>query len=64
MKELTNKLNDAALRCEGTFYLPYRLHISRDRMRSTYPMADSFFLHKRRYDPQELFSNKFYEHYR
>lgn len=64
MKKLTNLLLDAALKNNGTFYLPYRLHIDREKMRKSYPQADDFFKLKLKYDPKELFSNKFYEHYK
>jgi FAD/FMN-containing dehydrogenase len=64
MKILTNQLVDIALKNEGTFYLPYRLHIDRDKMRKSYPNADKFFELKRKYDPDEIFNNKFYEHYK
>jgi FAD/FMN-containing dehydrogenase len=64
MKILTNQLVDVALKNEGTFYLPYRLHIDKAKMRKSYPNADKFFELKLKYDPNELFNNKFYEHYR
>ncbi|MFD2554810.1 FAD-binding oxidoreductase [Sphingobacterium tabacisoli] len=64
MRELTNELVDAALKNEGTFYLPYRLHIDREKMRKAYPQADSFFDLKLKYDPKAVFSNRFYEHYK
>lgn len=64
MKTLTNQLVDVALKNEGTFYLPYRLHIDKDKMRKSYPQADKFFDLKLKYDPSELFNNKFYEHYK
>ena len=64
MKVLTNQLVDASLKNEGTFYLPYRLHIDKEKMRKSYPQADTFFELKRKYDPKELFNNKFYEHYK
>ncbi|WP_211165404.1 hypothetical protein [Flavobacterium silvaticum] len=64
MKQLTNQLVDAAIKNGGTFYLPYRLHIDRNKMRKSYPQADAFFELKRKYDPEEIFSNKFYEHYK
>lgn len=64
MKILTNQLVDITLKNEGTFYLPYRLHIDRIKMRKVYPQADSFFVLKRKYDPQEIFDNKFYQHYK
>lgn len=64
MKKLTNQLVEAALKNEGTFYLPYRLHIDKNKMRKSYPDADNFFRLKLKYDPTELFNNKFYEHYK
>ncbi|NIF04586.1 FAD-binding oxidoreductase [Chryseobacterium sp. Tr-659] len=64
MRILTNHLVDIALKNEGTFYLPYRLHIGKEKMRKVYPQAESFFELKRKYDPFEIFDNKFYQHYR
>lgn len=64
MKQLTNQLVDAAIKNKGTFYLPYRLHIDKEKMRKAYPQTDSFFALKRKYDPEEVFNNKFYEHYK
>lgn len=64
MKVLTNQLVDIALKNEGTFYLPYRLHIDKDKMRKSYPNADKFIELKLKYDPYEIFNNKFYEHYK
>lgn len=64
MRRLSNALVDIALRYRGTYYLPYRLHIGREKMRLAYPQADAFFRLKKKYDPEERFSNQFYEHYR
>lgn len=64
MNVLTNQLVDASLKNEGTFYLPYRLHIDKEKMRKSYPQAETFFELKRKFDPTELFNNKFYEHYK
>lgn len=64
MKILTNKLVDMTIKNEGTFYLPYRLHIDKMKMRKVYPQSDSFFESKKKYDPQEIFVNKFYLHYK
>lgn len=64
MKKLTNQLVDIAIKNEGTFYLPYRLHIDKNKMKKSYPNADTFFQLKKKYDPTELFYNKFYEHYK
>ncbi|MBI1306298.1 MAG: FAD-binding protein [Bacteroidetes bacterium] len=64
MKRLTNLLVDAALNCGGTYYLPYRLHVEKDKMRRAYPNADTFFRLKLKYDPDEIFSNEFYKYYK
>ncbi|WEI22351.1 hypothetical protein PYR74_21070 [Acinetobacter bereziniae] len=64
MQQLTRQLVDIALKNHGTYYLPYRLHICPDQMRLAYPQADAFFSLKKKYDPDELFSNQFYLHYR
>ncbi|WP_254433833.1 hypothetical protein [Acinetobacter sp. Marseille-Q1618] len=64
MQGLTNQILDAALKNKGSYYLPYRLHISREKMRSAYPQADEFFALKEKYDADEIFSNRFYMHYR
>jgi len=64
MKKLTSRLVEATLKNKGTFYLPYRLHISKEKMRASYPKADTFFKLKLKYDPTELFKNTFYEHYK
>lgn len=64
MKILTNQLVDIALKNEGTFYLPYRLHITKNKMRESYSNADQFFQLKLKYDPDEIFNNKFYEYYK
>jgi len=64
MKKLTNELFDVAIKNQGTFYLPYRLHLNKEKMRMAYPQADGFFELKLKYDPKEVFRNKFYEHYK
>jgi FAD/FMN-containing dehydrogenase len=63
MKGYTQKLIDAALACEGSYYLPYRLHARQDQFDRAYPMAQKVFALKRRYDPQGLFQNQFYQRY-
>ncbi|HJQ97635.1 MAG TPA: FAD-binding oxidoreductase [Candidatus Polarisedimenticolaceae bacterium] len=57
------ELIDLALRCGGTYYLPYRLHARREQFLRAYPTAPDFFAAKRRYDPGEVFSNSFYRTY-
>ncbi len=63
MQALTRELIDAAIEHEGRYYLPYRLHATREQFHRAYPRAREFFDRKREYDPQELFQNQFYIKY-
>jgi FAD/FMN-containing dehydrogenase len=63
MQRLTRELIDAALACDGTYYLPYRPHATREQLALCYPRAAEFFGEKRRLDPGEVFSNQFYLNY-
>lgn len=63
MAQMTRELVDAALRSGGRYYLPYRLHATDEEFRAAYPEADNFFRLKRKYDPNELFENEFYQRY-
>lgn len=51
------------LQLDGTFYLPYRHHYSKEDMDRAYPDAPDFFAAKQRYDPGLLFSSAWYEAY-
>lgn len=64
MRKLTKQLVEIAIKMEGTYYLPYRLHIDRETFRKVYPQGEEFFKLKLKYDPTEIFKNKFYEHYK
>ncbi|MBC7936022.1 MAG: FAD-binding oxidoreductase [Rhizobacter sp.] len=61
---VTQQLIDLAINCKGKYYLPYRLHATKDQMIKAYPNAKDFFILKKNYDPQELFQNKFYQKYK
>jgi FAD/FMN-containing dehydrogenase len=63
MEVLTQALIDAALACEGRYYLPYRLHATPAQLQHAYPQAATFFKRKRHYDPDGLFQNQFYLKY-
>lgn len=63
MRALTRDLIDAALARGGRYYLPYRLHATVEQFHRAYPQAKRFFELKRKYDPQELFQNRFYLKY-
>ena len=63
MQALTGDLIDAVIEFEGRYYLPYRLHATREQFHRAYPQAREFFNRKGEYDPEELFQNQFYIKY-
>jgi FAD/FMN-containing dehydrogenase len=63
MAALTRSLIDAVIEHEGRYYLPYRLHATPEQFHRAYPQAREFFERKRKYDPDELFQNRFYVKY-
>jgi FAD/FMN-containing dehydrogenase len=64
MKALTQRLIDEAITLRGKYYLPYRLHATKEQLYRAYPAANNFFELKRKYDSTELFRNLFYEEYK
>ena len=63
MRKLTSELIDLTIAHKGRFFLPYQLYYSKDQLKQSYPQIDAFFAAKRKYDPDELFSNTFYQRY-
>lgn len=63
LREATRRLIELSIAGGGTFYLPYRLDYGISQLRAAYPQVDDFFAAKRRYDPEERFTNHFYEAY-
>jgi FAD/FMN-containing dehydrogenase len=63
MRAMTVELIDRTLAIGGSYYLPYRLHATRQQMRSAYPRLDEFIAAKRRYDPQLRFRNALWDSY-
>jgi len=63
LRNATVDLVDLAIGLRGTFYLPYQLYYSSEQLRQAYPEIDAFFSAKEQYDPEKLFSSKFYEKY-
>jgi FAD/FMN-containing dehydrogenase len=63
MSRLTQEIVTAALRHGGGYYLPYRLHATKEQFDEAYPQAEKFFQLKRKYDQDELFQNEFYLKY-
>ena len=63
MRGLTRDLVDLAHQHGGRFFLPYQRHYDALQLRRAYPMIADVFAAKRRFDPDDLFSNNFYEAY-
>jgi FAD/FMN-containing dehydrogenase len=63
MAAMTERLIEAVLAIEGTFYLPYRLHARPQQVRAAYPRVDEFIAKKRHYDPQLRFRNLMWDKY-
>ena len=63
MEAMTRELIEASLENEGRYYLPYRLHATRQQFNRAYPARKEFLELKRSYDPDELFQNEFYLKY-
>lgn len=64
LKVVTNELIELVSKLNGTYYLPYQLYYSKDQLQAVYPQINQFFELKQKYDPNELFTNKFYIKYR
>lgn len=63
MKALTKKLIDLSFKYKGTFFLPYQLYYTKEQLIKGYPTIEKFFALKRKYDPNYLFTNTFYQKY-
>jgi FAD/FMN-containing dehydrogenase len=63
MRAMTVKLIDRTLAIGGSYYLPYRLHATREQLRAAYPRLDEFVTAKRRTDPQLRFRNALWDSY-
>jgi FAD/FMN-containing dehydrogenase len=59
----TRRVIDAALELGGTYYLPYALYASREQVRRAYPRFDEFVAAKKRWDPQGIFTSRFFAAY-
>jgi FAD/FMN-containing dehydrogenase len=61
MKRLTSALIDLTDKHGGRFFLPYQIHYDAAQLKRAYPQIGDIFAAKRKYDPDGLFSNRFYE---
>lgn len=62
-EKMTRSLVDLALDNDGIYYLTYQKFHTKKQMKSAYPEVDEFFAKKLKYDPKEIFINKFYNYY-
>ncbi len=63
MARMTRVLIDRVLDIGGTYYLPYRLHATRDQLTRGYPRAAAFAAKKRELDRDLLFRNHLWDTY-
>ena len=59
----TQFLVDKSIELKGRYYLPYQEWPSKEQFKKAYPAYKLFKAHKIEIDPNEVFSNKFYQHY-
>ncbi len=57
-------LIDAALECDGSFFLTYHRYANRAQVEKAYPQFREFLQKKRQYDPGELFDSTWYQHHK
>lgn len=63
VEHTTQEITDIAIDNGGTYYLTYQLYPTREQITKMYPNWDQFISLKKKYDPNELFINKFYKKY-
>jgi FAD/FMN-containing dehydrogenase len=63
MHQVTRELIDLTTELGGRFFLPYQLHYTDAQLIQSYPEIISFFEAKKRYDPNLILTNTFYETY-
>lgn len=59
----TRELIDAAIACNGSYYLPYQPHATPQQFTKAYPGAQDFFALKTKRDPAYKFRNKLWDKY-
>lgn len=58
------RLIDMAIRRDGSYYLTYHRHATREQVEACYPQFSEFLRRKREYDPDETFQSEWYRHHR
>jgi decaprenylphospho-beta-D-ribofuranose 2-oxidase len=59
----TQQLINASLKNSGSYYLTYQNFATKQQLKSAYPNYKKFKLIKKKYDPQSIFINNFYQKY-
>lgn len=62
MREFTQKVVSEVLEMEGSFYLPYRLHFTRQQLFKAYPEIIDWINFKRKWDPNQIFDSDFFQY--
>ena len=62
--QLRRELLDAALSAGGRFHIASAADATREQLDACYPQVRAFLQHKRRFDPHERLSNRWYVHQR
>ncbi|MGG3641621.1 FAD-binding oxidoreductase [Bacillus gobiensis] len=63
-ERIVQKMIDVTLNHDGSYYLPYMNYPTNEQMEKAYPRKNEFFKKKLQYDPEERFTNYFYERYK
>lgn len=64
LKKASQEMTDSVIKLGGTYYLPYRPYQTKEQIKKSYPQISKFFELKKKYDPEEVFNNKFYSFYK
>lgn len=64
MIKFTQQTIDTAFKHGGSFYLPYRLHYTKEQFLKAYPHAPEFMALKKKWDPQTIFTSEFFNYWR
>lgn len=62
-ERVIRKMIDVTLKHRGSYYLPYYAFPSKEQLKTAYPRIDEFFRKKQQVDPDDRFTNHFYEEY-
>ncbi len=63
IKKIAIHLTSETLKLGGKYYLPYRPYQTKEQFQESYPFYELIKSLKGKYDPQQIFKNKFYENY-